>query len=606
MTSNWNWGSNFNGQTLSPRVQLTDSCFVGDFLKCSIAAKNMVLLNFDPVKPWYSDHFSCNDLQGLCQMQTFPQTSPSQPTRNYQSIILFAQPPNHGTTSPPPLSLKIPSSKLVAPHHFSSSATGRSGPSPRPLRPLPMPADTPQARPRRMPSAPRHRPTPRRPGPHRRTTGCPPRARRGGWQTEQHLQLSWEIQLFQLELHLDLLQLQLMLCQLQVQLLDLREVSHLLLLPVRWTYPVHHLSQTDKSPFLPAPVAVAEIRGQVPGRPRSHDPNGRWWRLWRLCRFPRPWPVWSWRATPPPSSGASPSVPRHRPRSCRRLRGSTRCRRDRPSCHPQVVSVLPEAAPPPPQSCWSSQGVDCHRPSISRLPERSARYMWGTANQGPTLSLRPSEALTWLWVKKNGGSVDQVGKLFWGHLEPGLNVPGLDIFLTNGVPCDLHVVAGMKNTCRWFNLFNLYSYVCVDYISNAPDNPNQRITRLNKNFPTHAPEKTGIQTPGSSTWADLQVRWTWQPMWLVSYHIGMGQNVVSNLLGPREHTCLRMDSDEASRLNNVESAPLATFLGQYPSMTTISPIASYHAHITAQLAVADLYHLRHWRPWDPSLPNQPQ
>ena len=92
-------------------------------------------------------------------------------------------------------------------------------------------------------------------------------------------------------------------------------------------------------------------------------------------------------------------------------------------------------------------------------------------------------------------------------------------------------------------------------------------------------------------------------MWLVSYHIGIGQNVVSNLLGPREHTCLRMDSDEASRLNNVESAPLATFLGQYPSMTTISPIASYHAHIAAQLAVADLYHLRHWMPWDPILSN---
>lgn len=49
------------------------------------------------------------------------------------------------------------------------------------------------------------------------------------------------------------------------------------------------------------------------------------------------------------------------------------------------------------------------------------------------------------------------------------------------------------------------------------------------------------------------------------------------------------DSDEASRLNNVECAPLATFLGQYPSMTTISPIASYHAHITAWLAVAVTY-----------------
>ena len=49
------------------------------------------------------------------------------------------------------------------------------------------------------------------------------------------------------------------------------------------------------------------------------------------------------------------------------------------------------------------------------------------------------------------------------------------------------------------------------------------------------------------------------------------------------------DSDEASRLNKVECAPLATFLGQYPSMTTISPIASYHAHIAAWLAVAVTY-----------------
>ena len=197
---------------------------------------------------------------------------------------------------------------------------------------------------------------------------------------EQHLQLSWEIQFFQLELHLDLLQLQLMLCQLQVQLLDLQEVltcccfqfsEHIQFIIFR--RPINHPSFRRRWQW-----QKFAVRSQA--RPRSHDPNGRWC-LWRLCRFPRR-PVWSWRATPPPSSGASPSVPRHRPRSCRRLRGSTRCRRDRPS-HPQVVSVLPEAAPPPPQSCWSSQGVDCHRPSISRLPERSARYRWGTANQGP-------------------------------------------------------------------------------------------------------------------------------------------------------------------------------------------------------------------------------
>ena len=44
------------------------------------------------------------------------------------------------------------------------------------------------------------------------------------------------------------------------------------------------------------------------------------------------------------------------------------------------------------------------------------------------------------------------------------------------------------------NIPYFQTHVCVDDISNAPDNPNQRI-------------KAGIQTPGSGTWADLQVRW---------------------------------------------------------------------------------------------------
>lgn len=41
--------------------------------------------------------------------------------------------------------------------------------------------------------------------------------------------------------------------------------------------------------------------------------------------------------------------------------------------------------------------------------------------------------------------------------------------------------------------------MCADYISNAPDNLNQRIARLRKDIPTHARDKAGMKKT-SSVW----------------------------------------------------------------------------------------------------------